>query len=89
MLCCVAEKGAPPPGIVGPLACDSQQPVTNQSYVISGESWLAERPSERSRCPMAFYCDGISNVAYKRYIILFSGILHGIANNTMIANSWF
>lgn len=32
-----AQKGAPPPGIVGPLASDSQQPVTNHCYVINGE----------------------------------------------------
>lgn len=34
MLCCVAERGAPPPGFVGPLGSDSQRPVTNGSDVV-------------------------------------------------------
>lgn len=47
MLCCVAEKGAPPSGIVAPPASDSQHPVTKRHYAVNGRRSLALKPNVR------------------------------------------
>lgn len=73
MLCTVDEKGAPPPGIVGPLVSNSQQPVTNRGYAINTERWLAEGPRQKRGGPITFHCDGAHTITL--ILVLFTYLI--------------